>query len=113
MNGYSLGLISLGDQAVRYFLETDKISRNRGSAIESAGAWVGDRRWLLNGGPSRTPTFSCGDHLARLYPLQLSSFRKQWFAFLLNVSAEADQNWSKALYGVLPESRNHWSRKQR
>jgi len=32
---------------------------------------------------------------------------------LLNVGAEAGQNWSKALYGDEPESKNHWSRKPR
>jgi len=29
---------------------------------------------------------------------------------LVNVGAEAGQNWSKALYGDEPESKNHWSR---
>ena len=34
-------------------------------------------------------------------------------SFLLNVGTEAGENWSKALYGDEPESKNHWSRKQR
>jgi hypothetical protein len=32
---------------------------------------------------------------------------------LLNVGTEAGQNWSKALYGDDPESKDHWSRKPR
>ena len=35
------------------------------------------------------------------------------FYFLLNVGAEAGENWSKALYGDERESQNHWSRKKR
>lgn len=35
------------------------------------------------------------------------------FSFLVNVGTEAGANWSKALYGDDPESKNHWSRKQR
>jgi hypothetical protein len=35
------------------------------------------------------------------------------FSFLLNVGTEAGENWAKALYGDDPESKNHWSRKQR
>jgi hypothetical protein len=33
-------------------------------------------------------------------------------SFLVNVGTEAGQNWSKALYGDDPESRDHWSQKE-
>jgi len=33
--------------------------------------------------------------------------------FLMNVGAEAGENWSKALYGDEREFQNHWSRKKR